>query len=142
MSEHFLQPPPIPDFLDRSKWSPERWERDRRAWDQQRAADRRREHFARKAAERKAKAMRLEAEQRAKRKAERKQLKAERRKRKEQRAADRQLVINLIRSHKLTIGQMSKASGVDQKRLKSAIRWLLANSRIAKASPRTYQEVS
>ena len=22
MSEHFLQPPPIPDFLDRSKWSP------------------------------------------------------------------------------------------------------------------------
>ena len=141
MSEHFLQPPPIPDFLDRSKWSPSAGSvivghginsGQLTAAGTLRSQSRRAQ----------AKAMRLEAEQRAKRKAERKQLKAERRKRKEQRAADRQPVINLIRSNKLTIGQMSKASGVDHKRLKSAIRWLLANGRIAKASPRTYQEVS
>ena len=70
MSEHFLQPAQIPDFLDGP--NAERWAK-RRAWDQQRAADRRR--TLRKAAERKPK---RQAEQRAKRKAERKQLKADR----------------------------------------------------------------
>ena len=142
MSEHFLQPPPIPTFLDRSKWSPERWQRDREANRALLHKLRKRAFFQRKAVEKKTMAVKAEAERRANRKAERKELKTDRRQRKEQRQADRQLVILLIRSKKVTIGQMSKASGIDQPRIKSALRWLIAQNRISKSSPRQYCEVS
>ena len=142
MSEHFLQPPPLPEFLDRSKWSPERWERFEAANRALNTSIKKAEYHARKTADRKVKALRIEADARTARKDERKQLKADRRNRKEQRQADRQLVVDMIRSGRVTIGQMSKASGVEQPRLKSAIRWLTAQGRIAKASPRQYREIS
>ena len=94
MSEQFHQPPPIPDFLNRALWSPERWKQEeasRRAVD---IATKRAANIEKKRAERQAAALRAaKAEREARRDANR-QLKIERKQRKAERQADRDAVIN------------------------------------------------
>lgn len=139
MSEQFHQPPPIPDFLNRALWSPERWkqwEDSRHAYD---IATKRAANIEKKRAERQAAALRAaKAEREARRDANR-QLKIERKQRKAERQADRDAVINSIRLGHVTVGQMSKATQRPPERLTRAIRWLLKNDRIYKASKRTYK---
>ena len=128
----------IPEFLDRSKWTPEQYAECKAAWDKVQKAQR--DELIRERRRRDRAASRLKAKREAEAAAaeERRQHRAFLKAQKIEKQKDREQVVKLIASKHITIGQMEKASGLPQKRLKSAIRWLLKNNQIRKASARTY----
>lgn len=131
--------PPIPDFLDRSKWTQDQWDK----WKKSRKAiedrSKRAAQYERQQAERRIEALKREKQEREDRKAAARQLKLDRKHRRQQQQADRAVVINCIERGHVTLGQMVKASQLSSKRLTRAIRWLLKHNRISKASKRTYK---
>ena len=130
--------PPLPRFLDRSRWTQEEREARNKSWEviaRRRAA---KAHALRDKAERVRRAEQLEKQERDARKAKRKLDRENRKARKREKQADREKVVRLIDQGQITIGQMRKASSMPTPRLKRAIRWLLTNGHIRKASARTY----
>lgn len=130
--------PPLPDFLNRSLWSPKDWAK-------QAAADKKfQQALVRKAQNDKRRREQALTEQKVKnqerqaRKDERKALKEARRARKALRQRYRDTVIRMLDQGHDTIGQMAKASGEKSSDLKRAIHWLLKHERIKKISARRY----
>lgn len=131
----------LPWFLDHRETNPRREEflaakaeRDKLRTDDQRRIEQRIRTLQAKEA-RKAEQCRIERERLAIEKAERRAIRQARKANREQRVKDREIVISLMRCLKSsgkpeTVGQMTKASPLDRKRIESALRWLKKNGRI------------
>lgn len=139
MSEVFHQPPPIPDFLNRSTWSPERWERHNLRNKQAYERSRREVNLVKRKAAKELEALRIAKAEREKRRTANRQLKIDRKQRKVEKQADRDAVVSSIKLGHITLGQITKATQRPPESLTRAIRWLLKNQRIFKASKRTYK---
>tara|TARA_S200000501_G_scaffold340303_1_gene348757 strand:+ start:157 stop:645 length:489 start_codon:yes stop_codon:yes gene_type:complete len=139
MSEAYQQPPPIPDFLNRSLWSPERWERHELRNKQAFERSRREINLVKRKAARELETLRIAKAEREQRRAANRQLKLDRKQRKAEKQADRDAVVSSIRLGHITLGQIAKATQRPPESLTRAIRWLLKNQRIFKASKRTYK---
>ena len=139
MSEAFQQPPPLPDFLNRSTWSPERWERHERRNKEAFERSRREVNLVKRKAAKELEALRIAKAEREKRQTANRQLKLDRKQRKVEKQADRDAVVRSIKLGHITLGQIAKATHRPPESLTRAIRWLLKNQRIFKASKRTYK---
>lgn len=139
MSEAYQQPPPLPDFLNRSLWSPERWERHNLRNKQAFERSRREINLVKRKAARELETLRIAKAEREQRRAANRQLKLDRKQRKAEKQADRDAVVSSIRLGHITLGQIAKATQRPPESLTRAIRWLLKNQRIFKASKRTYK---
>ena len=139
MSEAYQQPPPLPDFLNRSLWSPERWARHNLRNKEAHERSRREVNLVKRRAEKQREALRIAKSEREQRRAANRQLKLDRKQRKVEKQADRDAVVRSIKLGHITLGQIAKATQRPPESLTRAIRWLLKNQRIFKASKRTYK---
>ena len=132
----------IPPVLDRRNDTPEHQRQHLERLQRNEERERKATANARKKREREIEAARLLREEKAQAKADRRKAKADQKARSAQRKQDRQAIPYLLQSGAITIGQMSKASGIPRARLKPALRYLLKKGTIQKNTPRTYKLIA